>query len=195
MSKNKPSTKETLESPVHCKKTCKLWRLPVILAIGIGVFYYSEVFIKKSINSAVNKTLGEVEKKILRLEQDISNLYEQMKSLPVLESQKEYVYDCSKQKEKWKTWRALYEKIDADEPFEEELNKFSELFANDHELLDIIKNLAGRANVEDNKSQNKFSGTWRNILRKVIKFDKISQKELEEISGYVLLSCCDNREY
>jgi hypothetical protein len=189
MSKNNPSPKEISAPLPHGKKSRGIWIWILLLILVLALYFSTKI----SMNCTKDKTSTEIANKIACLEQDIARLNEQTKTLSVFESEnmKKHAHDSGKRKEKWRVWTELCAKIESDGSFEEELNKFRELFAHDKELLGLVEDFIGKAASVAVKNGNKFIEIIGNMLKKIIRFHRIDQKKLAEISGYVLLSCDD----
>jgi hypothetical protein len=157
--------------------------------LGIIVCYYFKALVGKSINSATDNVLSVLTDKVAHLESDVASLNEQIKSFSAAENMRELQYDPWKQKERWKTWMTLCDKLESCEPFEAELAKFNELFAHDDELISLVKDFTDRVNASRSGKGGSFIELCKNAIHRVLRFNCGRRRKLIEITGYVLLSC------
>ncbi|MDR2795000.1 MAG: hypothetical protein LBB12_04455 [Holosporaceae bacterium] len=91
-------------------------------------------------------------------------------------------------RKKWKIWINLKNKMEQDENFAPELELFYSAFAEDKELISLVKDIAKKTNAAPLPEEKGIIGTCAKYLRKIVKIKKISHEKLQEISGYVLSS-------
>jgi predicted RNase H-like nuclease (RuvC/YqgF family) len=142
------------------------------------------------LKGGVGSDVKKLKEEIAYLKTEISHLQKQIESVP--ERRNEFVdqeRDELRIRRKWKAWIALRAKMEADEPFEEELSNFYELFACDEEVIELVNDLAKGVKVVSNESdKDKIASVCKNMLKKIVRFRRIDKRKLAEISGYVLSS-------
>ncbi|MDR2157989.1 MAG: hypothetical protein LBO02_01585 [Holosporaceae bacterium] len=201
MSKDKPQkSAEVTESAKTAKCRCQTstWTVALLAVLVVGLWFFhqnrkeaSNLAASDGINAAVLK----MEKQIELLQNDVANLNQKLEFKSATESVKQCLDKRGELRQKWKAWMALRAKMESNEPFEAELNKFNELFSCDKDIVRLVEDLAQGVETVTNGNDNKIVGAYKNILRKIVKFKKINHQKLVEISGYVLSSICDcNRE-
>lgn len=95
-------------------------------------------------------------------------------------------FDGSLMRTKWKAWVDLKNKIEAKEPFEAELKRFCDIFADQPHVKDLVTTLL----------DNKKGGTVINLLPEGIRkyvndrvtLNKVSSNKVIDVSFYILLS-------
>jgi predicted nucleic acid-binding Zn-ribbon protein len=204
LKKDKPKEIQETKNPEPvkcCKKSrCAIIASVVLIAGVCGVFYYCEFLVKKNVDLIVppriEKALEEIRGEVVQLEEEISNLKKQIEAIPIHLAEPTVNQERDEPKlkrKKWKAWMALQAKMEADEPFNEELNNFYEIFAGDEELIKLVKELAEGVRIISNEN-NGIADVCKNMLKKIIKLKRIDKRKLAEISGYALSSYSCGKE-
>ncbi|GHU11988.1 hypothetical protein FACS189449_04660 [Alphaproteobacteria bacterium] len=150
----------------------------------------------------LKKTVSILEEEVKRLAvfekelKKLSPLVEEVKKLPELKEEVSKLSDrignsyvkAVDARDQWKIWINLKDKMEKDEDFSDELERFRSAFAGDKELTALVEDLVSGATVGANKEEKGIIGTCKKFIRKIIKVKKINQAKLSDILGYVLSS-------
>jgi hypothetical protein len=132
---------------------------------------------------------------IQNLHKEISRLERRMEAFF---GSSERLLPCSMDQErhKWKAWMDLLKKLESEEPYNVELERFCKICFCDRELVEIVREFAKKeGGVRIGNEEKKTGEFWKNLVRKIGKKRKIKKRKIIEISGYVLSSCdCDVEE-
>ncbi len=136
--------------------------------------------IEQKINANGNASNAE----LASLKTEIANL---KKDVDECKTVKQIQHDNSKLRTKWKAWSDLKNKMETNEPVDEELKRVKEVFADDAELLRKIDDLL----TETEKSADVIPQNIRKYVDKFVSLKRMDSKKVAEISGYVLSSPCN----
>lgn len=177
--------KELIEQR-NCRRRCNCFISIALVIALVGTAFWA---VKYQINSTISRErasfLAEIQKLNTRLI-DVQNKVEENRG----ESDSQNLLEARRRG--WQAWCELRFKLEKDENFDQELENFKQIFANDGVLLSKISDLLKDFLREDSpenahkSSINKFYDK----VKSVVSFRKIDKKKIKEITGYVLTSNC-----
>jgi len=199
-----------------------LFTVSLVVICAISEYYFRKREIETSrleAMRAVDDTRNECTSQIAGLHKEISYLKEEISSLKSSLENNRHVCDqhtCNpdnntnasnasvaaanvirvdNRRKKWIVWFNLKQKIESGESFKKELQEFTEMFSNDHDLMLLVKKLAEESAVlmQAPRSDNYYNvvDICKEYLQKIVRIQKVNYRKLLEISGYVLSSSED----
>lgn len=169
-----------------CRRKCNCVISVALVATLVGTAFWA---VKHQVNSAIGMERADFLAEIQKLNTQLIDLQSKIEENRG-ESNSQSLVEARRRG--WQAWCELRFKLEKDENFDQELENFKQIFANDNVLLfkvsDLLKDFLTEGSSENaHKSGiNKFYDK----VKSVVSFRKIDKKKIEEISGYVLTSNC-----
>lgn len=173
-----------------CKSSCKAFMLAFCVSC-IACYLAADKIVSSYVAHQQNKLQSHLDNitelvarqatHLKQLEDQVADLQQKLATIHAMQDGSQ----CSR-RDKWMAWVALRHKLENNENCTHELERFNRIFTNDKVLLEMVQELVrGIDCVSTNQGENEQSLCNR-FLKQVVRFRKINQRKLSEVSGYVL---------
>jgi hypothetical protein len=181
--KNEPAVVVAEKHPLCRRKCCGLCALLLIVVAGLGAWIMC-----RSGHRPCGFPRHDFVDVIKRMDSDLQDMRRQLAAVVANQNSEKCANCTGLLRKKWKAWMALLSKIQANEPLNDELQKFGAVFADDKEILKLVDDYLKYVGYESYNAAPGPLESCRKFLKKIVRFRKNDRAKLREICGHVLSS-------